>query len=93
MDHGRNVVMLIAHLQEEKEEKVEKEAEAVIPVEKEKVPVVRGRYYGRGTRDGGDDSESELSVDGDGDEDGGGDDDNIDDLINGYDTTTVVART
>ena len=38
-------------------------------VEKEKVPVVRGRYYGRGKRDGGEESESELSVDDDGDDD------------------------
>ena len=40
----------------------------MIPVEKEKVPVVRGRYYGRDKRDR-DDSESELSVDDDDDDD------------------------
>ena len=40
----------------------------MIPVEKEKVPVVRGRYYGRGNPDRGD-SEAELSVDDDDDDD------------------------
>ena len=45
----------------------------IIPVEKEKVPVVRGRYYGRGKRVG-DDSESELSVDDDDDDDDDEDD-------------------
>ena len=38
--------------------------ETVIPVEKERVPVVRGKYYGRYKGDA-DDSESELSVDDD----------------------------
>jgi len=36
----------------------------VIPVEMERVPVVRGKYYGRYKGDA-DDSESELSVDDD----------------------------
>ena len=62
-----NYVKLLPKLQEEDKKDAKdntKEEEAVIPVEKERVPVVRGKYYGRYKGDA-DDSESELSVDDD----------------------------
>ena len=62
-----NYVNLLTKLQEEDKKDAKdntKEEEAVIPVEKERVPVVRGKYYGRYKGDA-DDSESELSVDDD----------------------------
>ena len=62
-----NYVKLLTKLQEEDKKDAKdntKEEEAVIPVEKERVPVVRGKYYGRYKGDA-DDSESELSVDDD----------------------------
>ena len=61
-----NYVKLFSKLQEENKDAKDntKEEEAVIPVEKERVPVVRGKYYGRYKGDA-DDSESELSVDDD----------------------------